>query len=153
MGDYDGPESDSRVYDPRTVAAIKHFQTRHGLEAKGVIAKQTIIALNVPPDHRARQIMLNMERWRWLPENLGENHFMVNLAGFELQDVQNSQIASRMNVVAGAVATQTPEFSDEMEYVEINPTWTVPYSIASRIPAEARGQPSPALHQPFTRLA
>lgn len=132
MGDYDGPESDSRVYDPRTVAAIKHFQTRHGLEAKGVIAKQTIIALNVPPDHRARQIMLNMERWRWLPENLGENHFMVNLAGFELQDVQNSQIASRMNVVAGAVATQTPEFSDEMEYVEINPTWTVPYSIATK---------------------
>ena len=132
MGDYDGPESQSRVYDERTVAAMKHFQTRHGLEAKGVIAKQTLIALNVPPDHRARQIMLNMERWRWMPENLGDLHFMVNLAGFELQEVQANQVEDRMNVVVGAVATQTPEFSDEMEYIEINPTWTVPYSIATK---------------------
>lgn len=76
--------------------------------------------------------MLNTERWRWMPENLGAHHFMVNLAAYELQEVENDQLAEQMKVVVGAVATQTPEFSDEMEYVEINPTWTVPYSIATK---------------------
>ncbi|MGH6908154.1 MAG: L,D-transpeptidase family protein, partial [Aestuariivirga sp.] len=130
-GDYGGAASASNLYDAALVAAVKRFQTRSGLEAKGVIGKQTLIAMNIPPAERARQIMLNMERWRWMPESLGEYHFMVNLAAFELQEVQSSEIIDRMNVVVGAVATQTPEFSDEMEYVEINPTWTVPYSIAT----------------------
>ena len=130
-GDHEG-SGGGMAYDPATVAAMKRFQVRHGLEAKGLIGKQTVLALNVPPAERARQIMLNMERWRWMPENLGSHHFMVNLAAFELQEVESSDIVGRMNVVVGAIATQTPEFSDDMEYVEINPTWTVPYSIATK---------------------
>jgi L,D-transpeptidase YcbB len=130
-GDHGGGGSGT-IYDSATVAAMKRFQMRHGLEAKGLIGKQTILTLNVPPAERARQIMLNMERWRWMPENLGSHHFMVNLAAFELQEVESYGVIGRMNVVVGAVATQTPEFSDEMEYVELNPTWTVPYSIATK---------------------
>ena len=130
-GDHPGGGSGD-VYDPETVLAVSSFQMRHGLEAKGLIGKQTILALNVPPADRARQIMLNMERWRWMPEDLGPHHFMVNLAGFELTEFENEGVVDRMDVVVGAVATQTPEFSDELEYVEINPTWTVPYSIATR---------------------
>ena len=120
------------VYDPETVLAVRSFQMRHGLEAKGLVGKQTIIALNVPPAERARQITLNMERWRWMPENMGPHHFMVNLAAYELTEVVEEQLVDRMDVVVGAVATQTPEFSDELEYVDINPTWTVPYSIATK---------------------
>lgn len=133
-GDYPGGDDagDGNLYDSATVLAVRSFQLRNGLEARGVIGKQTIMALNIPPSDRARQIMLNMERWRWMPEDLGDHHFMVNLAAFELQEVVGEDIYDRMEVVVGAVATQTPEFSDEMEYVEINPTWTVPYSIASR---------------------
>lgn len=133
-GDHPGGGSagEDNTYDSATVLAVRSFQLRNGLEARGVIGKQTIMALNVPPADRARQIMLNMERWRWMPEDLGNHHFMVNLAAFELQEVVDEDILDRMEVVVGAVATQTPEFSDEMEYVEINPTWTVPYSIASR---------------------
>ncbi len=130
-GDHQGGGGGT-TYDPSTVEAMKRFQARHGLEAKGLIGKQTVIALNVPPAERARQIMLNMERWRWMPENLGEHHFMVNLAAYELHEVENLAIVDSMKVVVGAVATQTPEFSDELEYVEINPTWTVPYSIATK---------------------
>ena len=130
-GDHQGGGG-GNVYDAGTAAAMKRFQARHGLEAKGLIGKQTILTLNVTPAERARQIMLNMERWRWMPENLGAHHFMVNLAAFELDEVAGNGFASRMNVVVGAVATQTPEFSDELEYVEINPTWTVPYSIATK---------------------
>jgi len=131
-GDYQGASSSSQTYDNKLLAAVQQFQLRNGLEAKGLIGKQTIMTMNITPAERARQIMLNMERWRWMPENLGDYHFMVNLAAFELQEVQSSNIVERMNVVVGAVATQTPEFSDEMEYVELNPTWTVPYSIATK---------------------
>jgi murein L,D-transpeptidase YcbB/YkuD len=146
MGDHAGGGGGA-TYDPATVAAMQQFQGRHGLEAKGLIGKQTIMALNIPPDERARQIMLNMERWRWMPENMGDHHFMVNLAAFELQEVEAQDVIGRMNVVVGAVATQTPEFSDELEYVEINPTWTVPYSIAT-------GEMLPKLRQnPFAYAA
>ncbi len=130
-GDHPGGGGDD-VYDPATVLAVRSFQMRHGLEARGLIGKQTVMALNVPPQARARQIMLNMERWRWMPENMGPHHFMVNLAAFELIEVEAEDLVDRMDVVVGAVATQTPEFSDELEYVEINPTWTVPYSIATK---------------------
>jgi len=131
-GDYEWQVTNSPVYDEQLVIAVQRFQQRHGLEAKGLIGKQSIIAMDVTPEDRISQIMLNMERWRWMPDNLGQDHFLVNLAAFELQRVQSSVIVERMNVVVGAVATQTPEFSDEMEYVELNPTWTVPYSIATQ---------------------
>ena len=119
-------------YDERLAIAVKRFQKRHGLEPNGKIGKQTTAALNVPAEERVRQIMLNMERWRWMPDSLGEYHFLVNIAAYQLQRVQANIIVERMDVVTGAIATQTPEFSDEMEYMEINPTWTVPYSIATK---------------------
>ena len=130
-GDHPGGGA-GEVYDSATVLAVKSFQLRHGLEPRGVVGKQTVLALNVPPAERARQITLNMERWRWMPESLGPHHFMVNLAAYELLEIEDEHVVDRMDVVVGAVATQTPEFSEDMQYVEINPTWTVPYSIATR---------------------
>jgi murein L,D-transpeptidase YcbB/YkuD len=132
-GDYEWrTPGDPFFYDEQLAIAVKRFQARHGLEAKGLIGKQTIVAMNVPVEDRVRQIMLNMERWRWMPENLGDYYFLVNLASFELQRIQANTIIDRMDTVVGAPATQTPEFSDELEYVEFNPTWTVPYSIATK---------------------
>jgi murein L,D-transpeptidase YcbB/YkuD len=140
-GDYEWTGSGA-LYDEQLAIAVKRFQGRHGLEAKGNIGKQTLLALNVPPSERAKQIMLNMERWRWMPESLGAYHFLVNIAGFELHRVQENTIVERMPVVTGAVATQTPEFSDELEYIEFNPTWTVPYSIATKeMLPKLRGNP------------
>ena len=131
-GDYTGADSSASVYDKQLSSAVMNFQRRHGLEAKGLLGKQTIMAMNVPPAERIRQIMVNMERWRWMPDQLGTDHFLVNIAAFELQHVTQGTIVERMDVVTGAVATQTPEFSDQMEYVELNPYWTVPYSIATK---------------------
>jgi L,D-transpeptidase YcbB len=130
-GDYEGPDSASTKYDADLFNAVQRFQVRHGLEAKGLLGKQTITAMNVSPQDRQKQIILNMERWRWMPDQLGADHFLINIAGFELQRVKSGKTVERMNVVVGAVATQTPEFSDEMEYVELNPYWTVPYAIAT----------------------
>ncbi len=129
-GDYEWGESKSPVYDEQLAIAVRRFQLRHGLEAKGALGKQTIVALNISPQERQRQIMVNMERWRWMPDNLGDEHFLINIAGFELQHVMANTIVDRMNVVVGAVATQTPEFTGQMAYIELNPYWTVPYSIA-----------------------
>jgi murein L,D-transpeptidase YcbB/YkuD len=131
-GDFEWAVSEDPLYDEQLAIAVKRFQSRHGLEAKGLIGEQTLMALNVPIEERIRQIEMNMERWRWMPENLGDEHILVNIAAFELQRVQSQIAVERMDVVAGAVATQTPEFSDELEYVELNPTWTVPYSIATK---------------------
>jgi L,D-transpeptidase YcbB len=130
-GDYTGPDSASASYDPTLAAAVVKFQLRHGLEAKGLFGKQTVVAMNTPPEERRKQIILNMERWRWMPDDLGAEHFLVNIASYELSWVKDGHDYERMNVVVGAVATQTPEFSDELEYVELNPTWTVPYKIAT----------------------
>ena len=131
-GDYVGPPSAATSYDPALVKSVVAFQARHGLEAKGLLGKQTILAFNVPPEERKRQVILNMERWRWMPDALGDEHILVNIAGYELDWVQRGMVSDSMNVVVGAVATQTPEFSDQMEYVDLNPTWTVPYTIATR---------------------
>ena len=131
-GDYSWNENSSPVFDQNLAIALRKFQLRHGLEAKGLLGKQTIVALNISPEERQRQITLNMERWRWMPDNLGEEHFLVNIAAFELQHWQSNIIIDRMNVVVGAVATQTPEFSGSMQYIELNPYWTVPYTIATK---------------------
>ncbi len=131
-GDFEWADTGSPVYDQNLAIAVKRFQTRHGLEAKGLLGKQTIVTMNISPEERQRQIVLNMERWRWMPDNLGDEHFLINIAGFELQHWQSNTIVDRMDVVVGAVATQTPEFSGSMQYIELNPYWTVPYNIATK---------------------
>ncbi|MEM6666207.1 MAG: peptidoglycan-binding protein, partial [Pseudomonadota bacterium] len=85
------------VYDNRLVATVRHFQSRHGLEADGVVGKMTLAAMNVPADDRVRQIKLNMERWRWLPNELGDWYIMVNQAAFELRGVRGGVPDMRMN--------------------------------------------------------
>jgi murein L,D-transpeptidase YcbB/YkuD len=95
-----------------------------------VLGKQSLFQLNIPVESRIRQITLSMERWRWMPESLGDNYIMVNIAGYELVHVRNGVTHDRMRVVVGRPYYQTPVFSERMTYVEINPYWNVPHSIA-----------------------
>lgn len=120
----------SLSYDGELVEAVKRFQLRHGLEPDGVIGKQTLFALNIPVEDRIRQIVVNMERWRWMPEDLGQDHVFVNIAGYQLRRVRQGRVEENMRVVVGKPYHQTPVFSDEIEYLEFNPYWNVPYSIA-----------------------
>ncbi|MFM9153834.1 MAG: L,D-transpeptidase family protein, partial [Methylocystis sp.] len=80
-------------------------------------------------NHIEAEIIANMERWRWLPQDLGETHIEVNIPDFELALVRNGVIAHRTRVVVGKEITPTPIFSDEMEYIIVNPYWNVPQSI------------------------
>ncbi len=131
-GDFTPGGGDREEFDDALVDAVKRFQTRHGLDADGVIGKQSLLALNIKVEDRVRQIIVNMERWRWMPENLGPDYVKVNIAGFQLTRVQAEKVVRRMNVVVGKVYHRTPVFSDKIRYLEFNPTWTVPNSIATK---------------------
>ena len=132
-GDYDWEGAGGNEYDEQLAIAMKRFQKRHGLEAIGNDrqADDRWRSTSRPASAPARSCSI-WNAGAGCRRELGEYHFLVNIAAFELQRVQANVIVERMDVVAGAVATQTPEFSDELEYIEFNPTWTVPYSIATK---------------------
>ena len=118
------------LYDDALVEAAKQFQARHGLEVDGVVGSATIVALNVSVETRLKEIAAAMERWRWLPEDLGNDHIIVNIAGFDLKLVRGGETEDRMAVVVGKPYSRTPAFSDAIRYVELNPYWNVPTGIA-----------------------
>ncbi len=122
----------STIYDEPLVEAVKQFQKLHGLEPDGVIGFRTKVAINITIEERVRQIILAMERWRWMPEELGRDYIMVNIAGYHLTRYENGKFAERKKVIVGKTYRRTPAFSDTIKYLEINPYWNVPYSIATR---------------------
>lgn len=117
-------------YDDALVNAVKRFQARHGLKPDGSVGPKTRNAMNVSIDKRIRQIELNLERWRWLPHNLGHRHIVVNIADFNLRVVEADEDILKMRVVVGRPARRTPVFSSQMSYMVFNPYWNVPRIIA-----------------------
>jgi len=97
--------------------------------------------MDVSPQKRIGQIELNLERWRWIPHDLGERHILVNIADYSFAVVTAGQAVSEMRVVVGRNYRRTPVFSDTLKYIEINPYWHVPTSIAvkDRLPRLVAG--------------
>ena len=121
---------DSFQFDEALESAVRDFQERHGLEADGIVGRKTLAALNVPVSERIQQILLNMERWRWMPGELGERYLLVNMAGFELLAVENEETVMDMRVIIGRPYRSTPAFAGEMRYLVLNPYWNVPHKLA-----------------------
>ncbi|AMQ88230.1 L,D-transpeptidase family protein [Marinobacter sp. LQ44] len=117
---------DSDVYGDQLMSALPRFQARHGLEPDGIIGRQTFAALNRLPVERVRQLDASLERWRWLPDDLGDTYVLVNIAGFEMTMVRAGEEILRQRVIVGRPYRQTPVFSDRIRYLVFNPTWTVP---------------------------
>jgi len=132
--------STSPVYDNELVEAVKSFQDLHAVKASGVVDAPTLAAMNVPIDKRIQQVELNLERWRWMPDDLGAHHFMVNVPYFHLLARKDDKTVMDIRVVVGKVGNETPLFSDEMESVVFSPYWNIPDSIAENetAPAMAR---------------
>ena len=118
------------VFDATLEHGLQRFQRRHGLDPDGVVGVSTLTALNVPAEARVRQIELNMERWRWLPQVLGERHILVNIADFTLDVVEHGRSVLAMRAVVGKPARRTPFFSAAMTYLVFSPHWHVPPTIA-----------------------
>ncbi|HEX9630972.1 MAG TPA: L,D-transpeptidase family protein [Gemmatimonadales bacterium] len=123
-------QQDAHLFDEELEQALKRFQRRHGLAADGVVNAATRAELNVPVERRAAQLELNLERWRWLPEDLGRRHIIVNIAAFTLDVVEAAAVVKTMRVVVGRPYRRTPVFSDTMRYLVLNPSWQVPRSLA-----------------------
>jgi murein L,D-transpeptidase YcbB/YkuD len=116
----------------------------------GALGPEDLAAMHVSAEDRVAQIELNLERWRWLPEELGERYIIVNIPTFQLQAVEQGKVALSMRVVAGkADETPTPIFSDEMTEVVFRPYWWVPTSILRKeiIPAVLRDPDHLARHE------
>ena len=122
--------AEGQLYGNALVEVVKRFQARQGLEGDGVIGSTTIVAMNVPVQERIKSIILAMERLRWMPENLGQQYLIVNIAGFELRRVNAGKVEERMAVVVGKPYHRTPVFSDRIRFLEFNPYWNVPPDIA-----------------------
>jgi murein L,D-transpeptidase YcbB/YkuD len=127
------------TYDAKLAKAVKTFQRRRGMAATGELTQETIDALNGPAavsgPRRERDIeviLSNMERWRWLPRDLGQNYVMVNVPDYTVKVVRDGATVFRTRIVVGKPETPTPVFSDEMETIIVNPSWSVPDSIAQR---------------------
>ena len=119
----------SDTYDPELVGAVKQFQQDAGLKADGIVRGETLRQLNVPIGSRIDQLILNMERWRWLPKRFEPDYLLVNIPEYTLHVVENNQEAFSMRVIVGKVLHETPVFSDKVEYVVLSPYWNVPFSI------------------------
>lgn len=128
-GDLTVASDDPAYFDAGLDLAVRRFQARFGLDSDGIVGPATRRQLNVPVRTRIRQIEVNMERWRWMPDDLGERHIIVNLAGFEVDVVESGSIVMSMRAVVGRPYRRTPVFTGSMTYLEINPTWTIPPGI------------------------
>lgn len=117
-------------FDETLMKGVQRFQKRHGIEADGVVGRATLAAMNVSVSDRIRQIELNLERWRWIPHDLGSRYILVNIADYSLAVVDNQATVLEMRVVVGKAYRRTPVFSEKMKYLVLNPYWNVPVKIA-----------------------
>jgi murein L,D-transpeptidase YcbB/YkuD len=123
------PAAPDNVYDNTLGDAVKAFQDSLGLEVDGVIGPATIAALNGGNATRREDILANMERWRWMPSDLGKFNVFVNIPEFRLSIQRDGREEYTTRVVVGTTKNQTPIFSDNIRHVVVNPYWNVPSSI------------------------
>jgi murein L,D-transpeptidase YcbB/YkuD len=125
-----GVKNPETVLDEDLSNALSAFQAANHMKQTGFIDEVTVASLNAQSGpQRAKSLVLNMERLRWLPRDLGRRHVFVNQAAFEMRLIDDHDITWRTKVIVGKRETQTAVFSDKMERVVINPYWGVPQSI------------------------
>jgi len=126
--------SASATYDAQLQTAVADFQSRNGLSPDGVAGGGTMRALNRSAEDHLSEVIVAMERQRWLNVDRGARHIFVNIPDFHVRVMDHEEVTFSTRSVVGAVASDrsTPEFSDLMDHMVINPSWYVPRSIARR---------------------
>lgn len=117
---------DPESVDDALVAAVRRFQSRHGLDEDGIAGRETLEVMNVPLAVRIGQIRVNMDRVRWVFRDVPESYLMVDIAGFRAHLIDKGEVVWESRAVVGRPFRMTPVFRAEMSYVVLNPTWTVP---------------------------
>ena len=131
LGDMPAP-SETVLFDSAMTKGVKHFQHRFGMKEDGIIGAQMLKELNVPLQKRIEQIVVNIERSRWLPDRIEGNYIAVNIPDFKLLVCDGDSVLWSMNVVVGKTANKTVIFSGQLKYVVFSPYWNVPTSILNK---------------------
>ncbi len=129
QGNIEFNAEDEDLFDQALYDQLIVFQQRNGLEADGVVGKATAEALNIPVRDRIETIEANLERWRWISDDLGDRYIMVNAADFELRAIVKNEQEFQTRAIVGSSKRQTPVFSSIMKYMVVNPEWVVPPKI------------------------
>lgn len=136
--------ANANVYDQTLAEAVLQFQRKYGRAVDGLLGPGTVQALNVSPQQRLREIEINLERWRWLPTELGTRYVVVNVPDFSLMAYADGKPSLGMKVIVGKEYNDrsTPIFTDTMQYLVFRPYWGIPHSITSEeILPKARKNP------------
>ncbi|QLC73349.1 L,D-transpeptidase family protein [Pseudomonas sp. LPB0260] len=123
------PQADDALYDPAVLAAVEQFQSRHGLQADGLVGPYTLSALNTPAADRLGQLRVNLERWRWLAGDIEAETLLVDIAGGLLSYYRDRQLRWQGRTVVGRADRQTPQLKSLVSRLTLNPTWSVPPTI------------------------
>lgn len=134
-------DSSGDRFDAALEAAVRSFQHRHGLNEDGIVGPATVAELNVPVERRIEQVRANLERARWITHGLPDTFLAVNIAGAKAYLVRGGTVAFESRAVVGAVNTATPVFRASLQYLDLNPTWTVPPGIVGEVLAAVRRDP------------
>jgi L,D-transpeptidase YcbB len=127
-----GLSGDGAIYDKTLADAVKNFQQEHGQKPTGLLTQATLDTLNGRDADRIADIIIaNLERWRWMPHDLGSTYVIVNLPDFTLRVIDNGKLDWTTKIVDGKPSTPTPIMSAEMKTITVNPTWNVPPSIVA----------------------
>jgi len=130
------------AFDNDVAEAVKRFQVRHGLAATGAVTPRTIAALNVPVQKRIKQLEASLERLEQMTFGFGQRYVVVNLPATFAEAVENDKVVRRYRVIVGKTEKPSPTLTAEITGVVLNPTWTVPSSIAkTEISAHMRKDP------------
>ncbi len=117
-------------FDQNLETAIRQFQRQHGLREDGLVGPPTLKELNTPVEVRICQIAVNLDRLRWLPSELGYRHILINIPDFNLEVVEDNNTVMNVRAIVGKTKTRTNLLSSRITYLELNPYWRVPKSIA-----------------------
>lgn len=128
LGDLIGNDG-SPFFDTALVLATKQYQHRMGLTEDGIIGNKMIAELNVPMKQRLRQILINLERLRWMPPEKDTNYILVNIPEFMMHVYDSGRLQFNINVIVGTSANSTVIFNDRLQYIVFSPYWNVPESI------------------------
>ncbi|WP_417493891.1 L,D-transpeptidase family protein [Maricaulis sp.] len=118
------------AFDVRLETAVRRYQGRANLSPSGQMDQATLRHLNITPRQRLAQLRVNLEQRRWQSRDPGQRHIRVNLADFTLEAWEDGQVARRHEVMIGRQVSSTPEFSEDMQYVVLNPWWGIPGGLA-----------------------
>ncbi|WP_127130502.1 L,D-transpeptidase family protein [Pseudoflavitalea rhizosphaerae] len=127
-GDFEGSDTSS-TFTPRLVEAVRNYQARYGFSSDGKVNSKLVKEMNKPVDDRIRQILINMERIRWVPAEPPSDYLLINIPEYRLHVYENGKYAWNMGVVVGTPAHNTVIFSGDLKYVVFSPYWNVPPGI------------------------